>query len=162
MPLFRRSRERPASLQFTVGEHNHRVVVGGADRGVAVLDELRGYVESVTGTAAAPGPDGRDSVAVLSAKMDRAEMVVDAVAVVLLAIQELVERGVLAAGAIAPEPVVQRASQRAGHYAYIQASHERAGVLMAWLESADAVLREHGVAVLRPAAAGRGTLTRLG
>jgi len=156
MPLFRRSGrsgERP-TLVFTVGERNHRVVVGGADRGVTLLEELRGYVGSVTGAAAEPGPDGRDSVAVLSAKMDHADMVDEAVAVVGLAVEELIERGVLAPGAVTPEPALPAVPRGGGHYAYIQASHERAGTRMVWLEEADSVLREHLVALLPPLPAG--------
>lgn len=39
-----------------------------------------------------PGPDGRDSIAVLNAKMDHADQVNDLVVAVVLACEELVER----------------------------------------------------------------------
>lgn len=156
MPLFRRrSAGRPEpTAQFTVGTRDHRIVVGGAEQGVTMLDELRGYVASVTGAAAAPRADGRDSVAVLSAKMDHAEMVTDTVSAVVLALEELAERGVVPAGAVPAPPRQGSAAPGAGHYAYIQETHRRAEARMAWLEQADAVLREHGVAVLPPAVSG--------
>jgi hypothetical protein len=153
MPLFRRagrSTER-ATLEFTVGTNDHRVTVGGPERGCTMLDELRGYVGSVVGAAAAPGPDGRDSVAVLSAKMDHAEMVGDATAAVALAVEELTERGVLPAGALPAPPRPPRQPRGTGHHDYIQEAHRRAVARMEWLEQADPVLREHGVAVLPPA-----------
>ena len=157
MPLFRRrSGDRPPqpTAQFTVGTRDHRVVVGGAERGVTMLDELRGYVASVTGAAAAPRPDGRDSVAVLSAKMDHADMVTDTVSAVVLALEELAERGVLPEGAVPPPPRLATPPAAEGHYAYIQETHRRAEARMEWLEQADAVLREHAVAILPPAVSG--------
>ena len=156
MPLFRRRGDRPPepSLQFTVGTRDHRVMVGGAERGVTMLDELRGYIASVTGPAALPRPDGRDSVAVLSAKMDHAEMVTDTVSAVVLALEELSERGVVPEGAVPPPPRLASPPAREGHYAYIQETHRRAEARMEWLEQADAVLREHAVALLPPAVSG--------
>lgn len=156
MPLFRRRGDRPPepSLQFTVGTRDHRVAVGGAERGLTMLDELRGYVASVTGPAALPGPDGRDSVAVLSAKMDHAEMVTDTVSAVVLALEELAERGVVPEGAVPSPPRLASALAGEGHYAYIQETHRRAEARMDWLEQADAVLREHDVAILPPVVSG--------
>jgi hypothetical protein len=156
MPLFRRrSSDAPRpTAEFTVGTRDHRVVVGGPDRGLTMLDELRGYVASVTGAAAAPRPDGRDSVAVLSAKMDHAEMVTDTVSAVVLALEELAERGVVPEGAVPPPPRQASAPAGGGHYAYIQETHRRAEARMEWLAGADAVLREHGVAILPPAVSG--------
>src|SRR5581483_6390196 len=48
MPLFRRTPRAPQpTLQFTVGVHDDRVVVGDGDAGIVQLDELRDYVGSV-------------------------------------------------------------------------------------------------------------------
>jgi hypothetical protein len=158
MPLFRRagrSGDKPApTLQFTAGVRDHRVVVGGPERGCTMLDELRGYVASVTGDAAEPGPDGRDSVAVLSAKLDFAEMVDDAASAVALAVEELIERGVVEGDAVPVPPRPPAPSATSGHYAYIQEGHRRAEVRLEWLERVDPVLRAHGVAVLPPAVSG--------
>jgi hypothetical protein len=156
VPLFRRRGDRPPepSLRFTVGTRDHRVTVGGAERGLTMLDELRGYIASVTGPAALPGPDGRDSVAVLSAKMDHAEMVTDIVSAVVLALEELAEQGVVPAGAVPPPPRLASPPASEGHYAYIQEAHRRAEARMEWLDQADAVLREHAAAVLPPAISG--------
>src|SRR5690242_532162 len=96
MPLFRRAQRAPQPLlELTVGRDDHRVVVEGGPAGVVWLDELCDYVSAVTGGAARPTADGRDSVAVLSAKMDYAELVNDAAVVVGLAFEELVERGLV-------------------------------------------------------------------
>jgi hypothetical protein len=153
MPLFRRSGDRPApTLQFTAGVRDHRVVVGGPEQGVTMLHELRGYVASVTGDAAAPRADGRDSVAVLSAKMDFVDMVDDAASAVALAVEELIERGVVAGDAVPVPPRLPPPPATSGHYAYIQGNHHRAEARLEWLEQVDAVLRSHGVAVLPPTA----------
>jgi hypothetical protein len=158
MPLFRRagrSGDRNApTLEFTAGVRNHRVVVGGPERGCTMLEELRGYVASVTGAAAAPGPDGRDSVAVLSAKLDFAEMVDDTASAVALAVEELIERGVLAGDAVPVPPRLPPPPSTSGHYAYIAEGHRRAEARLEWLDLVDAVFRAHGVALLPPAVSG--------
>lgn len=156
MPLFRRrSAGGPEpTLQFTVGTRDHRVVVGGAERGCTMLPELHGYIASVTGDAAAPGLDGRDSVAILSAKMDLAEMVGDTASAAVLAVEELVERGVVPEGAVPPAPRLGAAPANAGHYEYIQEAHRRAEARLGWLDEVDAALREHGAALLPPAVSG--------
>ena len=150
MPLFRRS-ARPATptLELTVGLRDNRVLVGAAQPGIAQLGELRDYVGSVTGHAG-PTPEGRDPVAVLNAKMDFAELVDDAAAVVALAFEELVERGVVDAGEVPAQPELPALPPHATTYEYIEAAHARAQVRMRWLETADAVLTDHAVAVLPP------------
>jgi len=150
MPLFRRA-PKPAqpSLQFTVGVRDDRVVVGGPDAGIVQLDELRDYVGAVTGHAG-PKPDGRDPVAVLNAKMDYAELVNDACAVVALAFEELSGHGVVPAGEVPDAPELPPVPQQASTYDFIQATYARAQGRMAYLEAADAVLARHGVAVLPP------------
>jgi hypothetical protein len=149
VPLFRRAVRTPPP-QFTVGVHDHRVVTGTAPGGVAMLDELRGYVAAVTGGAAAPRPDGRDSVAVLSAKMDHAELVNDAASAVALALEELSERGLVASSEAPPQPELTALPQRADTYEYIQVTHARALTRLRWIEAVDEALRRHGVGVLPP------------
>lgn len=151
MPLFRRGpREPRPTHEFAVGVADHRIVVGGAEAGVTMLDDLRGYVAAVTGGAATPTSHGRDSVAVLSAKMDYAELVNDIATVVLLTFEELTERGLVDAAEVPVAAPLPDVPQRAQHYDYIQAAHARAEVRMAWLDEADSVLRAHGVGVLPP------------
>ena len=89
-------------------------------------------------------------MAVLSAKMDHAELVNDTATVVLLTFEELGERGLLDPAEVPAQPALPDVPQRAEHYDYIQAAHGRAEVRMAWLDDADAVLRAHGVGVLPP------------
>ena len=150
MPLFRRTPKPPTPLaEFTVGMRDCRVVVGAAVPGIAVLGELRDYVGSVTGHAEL-NAEGRDPVAVLNAKMDYAELVDDAASSAVLAFEELVERRVVAAAEVPPAPELPPVPQHANTYDYIQATHARAQARMAWLEAADAVMAQHGVALLPP------------
>ena len=150
MPLFRRGPKQPEpTLRFTVGVASHRVHVGVATPGVDQLDELRAYVGAVTGHAG-PNAEGRDPVAVLNAKMDYAELVNDAVAVVTLAFEELVQHGVVAAGEVPEAPELPPVPQHASTYDFIQATYERAQRRLAFLEAADEVLARHGVAILAP------------
>jgi hypothetical protein len=151
VPLFgRRTRERTQTVVFDVGVSDHRVVVGGSAGGLTMLDELRGYVAAVTGGAARPTADGRDPVAILSAKMDRAEMVNDVAVVVVLAFEELVERGLISADEVPAQPALPPVPQHAQHYDYIQAAHARAEARMDWLAECDAVLSAHSVGILPP------------
>ncbi len=150
MPLFRRTPRAPQpTLQFTVGVHDDRVVVGGGDAGIVQLDELRDYVGSVTGHAGAKA-DGRDPVAVLNAKMDFAELVNDAASVVVLAFEELVAQGVVPGDEVPAEPELPPVPRQSSTYDFIQATHARAEARMAYLEACDAVLGRHGVAILPP------------
>src|SRR5207244_6263201 len=91
MPLFRRRPSEPDALTFTVGVDNHRVVVGGPDRGCELLTDVDGYIGSVQ-TKWSRGRDGRDSVALQNAKMDYAEMVETMIIVLSLTLEELAER----------------------------------------------------------------------
>jgi hypothetical protein len=150
MPLFRRTpKPPPPRLEFTVGLRDNRVAVGAAQPGVAQLDELRDYVGSVTGHAA-PTPEGRDPVAVLNAKMDFAELVNDAAAMLTLAFEELVDRQVVPAAEVPAQPDLPEVPQQSSTYDYIQATHTRAQARMRWLEDTDQVLRRYEVAVLPP------------
>ena len=151
MPLFRRT-PKPAAplLELTVGLRDNRVVVGGSEApGIAQLDELRDYVGSVTGHAGA-NADGRDPVAVLNAKMDFAELVDDCAAATALAFEELVDRNVIAATDVPPQPDLPPVPQGSSTYDYIQATHARACVRMEWLQACDALLARHAAALLPP------------
>jgi hypothetical protein len=151
MPLFRRGPKTPQpDHAFTVGVRQDRVHVGVPECGCAQLDELRDYVGAVTGHAG-PAAGGRDPVAVLNAKMDYAEMVNDLAAVVALAFEELVERGVVPEAEVPAPPQLPEVPQQSSTYDFIQATYARAQARLAYLEQADAVLRRHGVAVLPPA-----------
>ncbi|HET9050397.1 MAG TPA: hypothetical protein VFO60_01765 [Candidatus Dormibacteraeota bacterium] len=149
MGFFRRDRRDAAALDVTVGVRNERLRLNGVERGVTTLDELRGYVASVTGGAAAP-VDGRDPVAVLSAKMDLAELVDDTAAAARLALEDLVERGTVAPAAVPSAPVLPPLGQRLTNDEYIQATHARTQVRLRWLEQVDALLRAHDAALLPP------------
>lgn len=150
MPLFRRTRRAPqASLRFTVGVHDDRVVVGGGDAGIVQLPELRDYVGAVTGHAG-PNPEGRDPVAVLNAKMDYAELVNDAVSVVTLAFEELCDHGVVPREEVPTAPDLPAVPQQSSTYDFIQATYARAQVRMEYLNACDAVLARHAVGVLPP------------
>lgn len=133
-----------------MGVSDHRVVIASSAAGITMLPELRGYVAAVTGGAARPLADGRDPVAVLSAKMDYAELVNDAAVVVSLAFEELVERGLVALAEVPPQPELPPVPQRVEHYEYIQLTRARAQKRMTWLEACDQVFRTHRVGVLPP------------
>lgn len=150
MGFFRRPERAPEVREWTVGVTNHRVVAGGPEAGFPGLADLRTYVASVTGGAERPGRDGRDSVAVLSAKMDLAELVNDACVAVQLAFEELVDNGLVDSGEIPAQPPLPPVPVRGDHYDYIQAAHRRAEARLGWLERADSVLAAHGVVLLPP------------
>jgi hypothetical protein len=150
MPLFRRTpKPQQPVLELTVGLRDNRVVVGAGQAGIAQLEELRDYVGSVTGHAGVNAA-GRDPVAVLNAKMDFAELVDDCAATVALAFEELVDHNVMAVTVVPPQPDLPSLPQGSSTYDYIQATHARACVRMEWLQSCDAVLAEHAVALLPP------------
>lgn len=150
MGFLRRAPRPDALIEGVVGVSNHRVRIHGPERGIATLEELRTYVSSVTGGAARPLEDGRDPVAVLSAKMDLAELVNDTVSAAVLALEDLVERGVITEGEIPPQPDLPPVPERVGHYDYIQVTHDRAQARLRWLERVDALLREREAALLPP------------
>jgi hypothetical protein len=136
-------------MEFTVGMRDNRVVVGAAQPGIAPLDDLRDYVGRVTGHAPT-GPDGREPVSVLNARMDFAELVDDDAAVVRLAFEELVARGVVDAAEVPAMPDLPPVPTQPSTYAYIQAVYARAEERLRWLEAAQEVLCRHGVAILPP------------
>lgn len=150
MPFFRRRPAEPGGEEFPVGVDGHRVIIGGSERGVGMLAELDAYVPLVAARAGATA-DGRDPVAVQSAKMDYAEMVDAALAVVSLALEELVERGALNPSDIPPREPPRALDGTLPTYEYIQASYERANQSIAWLREVDRLLGARGIAVL-PAA----------
>ncbi len=147
MPLFRR---RAAEEEwFTVGAQGHRVVPGSSQPGIEPLHGLSDYVEAIS-LRRPPGPDGRDSIAVLNAKMDHADAVNDLVAATVLACEELVERGILDPGQAPTSPPFEPLHRDATTYEYIQQIHGRAVERREWLENVDSLLRLHGVSLLAP------------
>lgn len=148
MPLFRR-RPGPELEGFTVGSQGHRVVPGSRPGGIEQLAGLGDYVEAIS-VRRPPGPDGRDSIAVLNAKMDHAEAVNDLVAAAVLACEELVERGLLDQAAAPAAPPHARLPEYVSTYGYIQLLHERAVARRAWLDHVDTLLRGNDVLLLGP------------
>jgi hypothetical protein len=148
MPLFHR-RIPNEQDGFTVGTQGHRVVPSSAQPGIEPLEGLSDYVEAIS-VRRPPGPDGRDSIAVLNAKMDHADAVNDLVVAAVLACEELIERGVLLPDQAPNAPPQQRLRRDSTTYEYIQQVHERAVERREWLEDVDALLRAHGVSLLAP------------
>ncbi len=149
MPLFRR-RSGPDGEGFVVGSQGHRVMPGSRQGGIEQLAGLGDYVEAIS-RRRPPGPDGRESIAVLNAKMDHAEAVNDLVAAAVLACEELVERGLLDPASAPAAPPHARMPDYVSTYGYIQLLHERALARRAWLETVDALLCSHHVLLLAPA-----------
>ncbi|MHB8718002.1 MAG: hypothetical protein ACYDAC_03795 [Candidatus Dormibacteria bacterium] len=148
MPLFRR-RSAPPSEVISVGVQGHRVVLNSPAPGIDQLDGLGDYVEAIS-RRRPPGPDGRDAIAVLNAKMDHAESVNDLVAAATLCFEELVERGVIAPDEAPAPPPTAPVRRDLTTYEYIQQLHARAVERRRWLDRADVRLRECGVALLGP------------
>jgi hypothetical protein len=149
MPLFRRRPAEPEPLTFTVGVDAHRVVVGGRLSGCALLDDIDAYVERVaerTGT----GADGRDPVALQSAKMDYAEMVDSMISVLTLALEELEQRELITPVEVPQRPELPQLTRSLPTYEYIQATYGRAQQRADWARAVDTLLRTHGIAVLWP------------
>ena len=149
MPLFRRRSAEPEPLTFTVGVDAHRVIVGGAQIGCALLGDVDSYVDTVaerTGVAA----DGRDPVALQSAKMDYAEMVEAMISVLALALEELEQRELITSVEVPPRPELPRLSRSLPTYEYIQATYGRAQQRVDWARAVDTLLRARGIAVLWP------------
>jgi hypothetical protein len=149
MPLFRR-RSGPELEGFTVGSQGHQVVPGSRPGGIEQLAGLGDYVDGIS-RRRPPGPDGRDTIAVLNAKMDHAEAVNDLADAAVLACEELVERGLLDPAAAPAGPPHARMPEYVSTYGYIQLLHERAQARRAWLEEVDALLRANHVLLLAPA-----------
>ncbi|MBV9101122.1 MAG: hypothetical protein JOZ46_00385 [Candidatus Dormibacteraeota bacterium] len=147
MPLFGRRREAEAA-GFTVGVDGHRVVLGSR-QGCEMLADLEDYVGPVL-RRSTPKPDGRDSVAVQNAKMDYVEMAEAAVLVVTLAVEELVEQGVLREDDVPPRPKLPPLDPDLPTYDYIQSTYARAEQRVAWVRDVDALFRARDIAILRP------------
>lgn len=150
MPFFRRGNRQSSGEEFFVGVDGHRVRLGGAGDGCSFVDGIDDWVESVgRRNAARPRSDGRDSIALLNAKMDYAEMVDAAVSLVTLTLEELVERGILGKASVPPRPPLTRITEQRT-YDYIQDAYTRARTRREWLREADTVLRERGVTIVAP------------
>ncbi|MDQ6856287.1 MAG: hypothetical protein M3Z57_04365 [Candidatus Dormibacteraeota bacterium] len=148
MPLFHR-RSAAQEEWFTVGAQGHRVLPRSPRPGIEQLDGLSDYVDSIS-VRRPPGPDGRDSIAVLNAKMDHADAVNDLVAAAVLTCEELVERGILEPAQMPASPPLAPLRRDATTYEYIQQLHERSVERREWLDNVDALLRVHGVSLLAP------------
>ena len=149
MGFFRRGPRGRDVIEVTVGVGNQRLRVHGEERGITTLDDLRNYVSSVTGRDAQQ-IEGRDPVAVLSAKMDLAELVNDTAGAATLALEDLVERGIVQPEEVPAQPEMPPLGERLTNYEYIQATHRRAQARLAWLAEVDVLLRERDAALLPP------------
>ena len=149
MPLFRRRPADPEPLAFTVGVGDHRVVVGGPDAGCQLLEDVGQYAAFIERRNART--DGtRDTVGVLNAKLDYAELVDTMVSVLVLTFEELVERGLMSADQVPQKPASPPLRRDLATYDYIQDSYRRAEARCEWARDVDALLRKHGVCVLWP------------
>lgn len=149
MTLFRRRGARPAPTWFVVGVQAHRVVLNAPAPGIEQLEGLGDYVEAIS-RRRPPGPDGRDPIAVLNAKMDHAEAVNDLVVAATLACEELQAREQLGVAETLSPPPPAPAGRDLSTYDYIQELHRRAEGRREWLRHVDALLRSRGIALLRP------------
>lgn len=148
MPLFRRRAAEPDVLAFTVGVSNHRVVLGGEEAGCRLLDDIDQYEEYM---AQRQAPSGRrDTVGVLNAKLDYAELVDTTVSVLVLTFEELVARGVVAQEDVPEKPAASALRRDLATYEYIQDAYARARRRSEWVREVDAQLREYGVSVYWP------------
>jgi hypothetical protein len=149
MPLFRRHSTEPQTEWFTVGAQGHRVIPGCRTPGIEQLEDLGEYVEAIS-VRRPPGPDGRDSIAVLNAKMDYADQVNDLVAAVALACEELVARDLLDPSLAPSSPPQPGMPRDLSTYDYIQQRHQRAVERREWLDNVDSMFRLNSVALLAP------------
>lgn len=148
MPLFRRRAAEPEALTFTVGVSDHRVVVGGEDPGCRLLEDIEQYELFMEQRRA---PDGRrDTVGMLNAKLDYAELVDTTVAVLVLTFEELVDRGVMPEEDVPEKPAASALRRDLATYDYIQDAYTRARRRCEWVRTVDMQLRERGVSVLWP------------
>jgi hypothetical protein len=151
MPLFRRRQAEPEALTFTVGVDGHRVVVGGLTTGCELLADVESYVGKVAERHPTTA-EGRDPVALQSAKMDYTDLVDSMISVLTLTLEELQERGIISAEEIPPKPALPPLDRNLPTYDYIHASYARAQQRTEWARAVDALLRQHGVGVLWPSA----------
>jgi hypothetical protein len=149
MPLFHRRAAEPHTEWFTVGERGHRVIPGCRTPGIEQLEDLGDYVEAIS-VRRPPGPDGRDSIAVLNAKMDHADQVDELVDAVVLACEELVARDLFDPPLAPPSPPQLGMPRNLTTYDYIQQRHQRAVQRREWLDNVDSLFRLNSVALLAP------------
>src|SRR5205807_4688089 len=131
MPLFRRREPEPEPLTFTVGVGDHRVIVGGENSGCALLEDVEKYAAFIARTSTHQRGT-RDTVGVLNAKMDYAELVETMVSVLSLTFEELVERGVLAQVDVPKKPAPVPLGRDLEMYDYIQETYARAQQRCDW------------------------------
>ena len=149
MPLFRRRSAEPEPLGFTVGVGDHRVIVGGPEVGCHLLEDVGQYAAFIERRSTLA--DGaRDTVGVLNAKLDYAELVDTMVSVLVLTFEELVERGLIAEEAVPQKPASEPLRRDLATYDYIQDAYMRATQRCEWARGVDSLLREQGVGVLWP------------
>lgn len=148
MPLFRRRSAEPDALTFTVGVSDHRVVVGAGEPGCRLLDDIDQYEAFMAERQAPPGH--RDTVGMLNAKLDYAELVDTTVSVLVLTFEELVERRLMPQEDVPERPAASALRRDLATYDYIQDAYARAQGRCEWLRAADVQLRGYGVSVLWP------------
>ena len=148
MPLFRRRAAEVETLTFTVGVSDHRVVVGGDDPGCRLLDDIVQYEQFMQERQAPKGR--RDTVGVLNAKLDYAELVDTTISVLVLTFEELVQRGLIAEEDVPQKPAASALRRDLATYDYIQDAYARARDRCDWVRAVDAQLRACGVSVLWP------------
>ena len=152
MPLFRRRPAAAEPIAFSVGVDGHQVIVGSPAAGCdAMYGELDGYIGAIAQRMSSR-PDGRDSIAVQNAKMDYVEMSDAAVLVVSLALEDLVDQGLLDGNEIPAKPRFAPLNPDLPTYEYIQATYSRAVQRIAWVREVDHLFRERGIAIVKPAA----------
>jgi hypothetical protein len=148
MPLFRRRTTETAPLTFTVGVGDHRVAVGAGESGCRILDDIDEYAQFIERREAKAG--ARDTVGLLNAKLDYAELVDTTVSVLVLTFEELVERGIVAPEEAPKKPALPPLPRDISTYDYIQEAYQRARRRCEWAKQVDSQLHALGVAVLWP------------
>jgi hypothetical protein len=149
MPLFKRRPPEPVALTFTVGVDGHRVVIGGPVTGCELLADVDAYIGKVA-ERTPPTNEGRDPVALQSAKMDYVDMVDSMISVLALTMEELLERGIVSAEEVPARAALPRLDRNLPTYDYIQSSYARARQRCEWARQVEDVLQRHDVAVLWP------------
>lgn len=148
MPLFRRRAAEAPPLTFTVGVSDHRVVVGDNEGGCRLLEDIGQYEQFIERRQLPSG--GRDTVGLLNAKLDYAELVDTTVSVLVLTFEELVERGLIEPDDVPHKPAASPLRRDLATYDYIQDAYARARRRCEWVRQVDALLRERGVTVCWP------------